>query len=34
MRGYLAVVAIALVVAATTAVVSRLTVYRNLRGLD
>ncbi len=34
LRGYLAVVAIALIVAATTAVVSRVTVYRNLRGLD
>lgn len=33
-RGYAAVVVIALVIAATTAVVSRLTVYRNLRGLD
>ncbi len=34
LRGYLAVVAIALIVAATTAVVSRVTVFRNLRGLD
>ncbi len=34
LRGYLAVVAIALIVAATTAVVSRFTVFRNLRGLD
>jgi len=34
LRGYLAVVAIALVVAVTTAIVSRLTVFRNLRGLD
>ncbi len=34
LRGYVAVVAIALVVAATTAVVSRVTVFRNLRGLD
>jgi cell division transport system permease protein len=33
-RGYLAVVVIAFVVAVTTAVVSRVTVYRNLRGLD
>jgi cell division transport system permease protein len=33
-RGYAAVVVIALVIAATTAVVSRVTVYRNLRGLD
>jgi cell division transport system permease protein len=33
-RGYAAVVAIALVIAVTTAVVSRLTVHRNLRGLD
>jgi cell division transport system permease protein len=33
-RGYAAVVGIALVVAVTTAVVSRVTVYRNLRGLD
>ncbi len=34
LRGYLAVIAIALIVAATTAVVSRVTVFRNLRGLD
>jgi cell division transport system permease protein len=34
LRGYLAIVAIALVVAGTTAVVSRHTVFRNLRGLD
>jgi cell division transport system permease protein len=34
LRGYLAVIVIALVVAITTAVVSRVTVYRNLRGLD
>jgi len=34
LRGYLAVAAIALIVAATTAVVSRVTVFRNLRGLD
>jgi cell division transport system permease protein len=33
-RGYAAVLAIALVVALTTAVVSRVTVFRNLRGLD
>jgi cell division transport system permease protein len=33
-RGYAAVVVIALVIAVTTAVVSRVTVYRNLRGLD
>lgn len=33
-RGYLAVVAVALVIAVTTAVVSRMTVHRNLRGLD
>lgn len=33
-RGYLAVIVIALVIAVTTAVVSRVTVYRNLRGLD
>jgi cell division transport system permease protein len=33
-RGYAAVVAIALVIAVTTAVVSRFTVHRNLRGLD
>jgi cell division transport system permease protein len=33
-RGYAAVVGIALLVAVVTAVVSRLTVYRNLRGLD
>lgn len=32
--GYLAIGGIALVVALTTAIVSRLTVYRNLRGLD
>jgi cell division transport system permease protein len=32
--GYLAMVAIAFVVALTAAVVSRVTVYRNLRGLD
>ena len=34
LRGYLAIVVIALVVAGTTAVVSRHTVFRNLRGLD
>jgi cell division transport system permease protein len=34
LRGYLAVVMIAFIVAVTTAVVSRVTVYRNLRGLD
>jgi cell division transport system permease protein len=34
LRGYAAVVMIAFVVAVTTAVVSRVTVYRNLRGLD
>lgn len=34
LRGYLSVIAIALVVAGTTAVVSRFTVFRNLRGLD
>ncbi len=34
LRGYFAVVMIAFVVAVTTAVVSRVTVYRNLRGLD
>jgi cell division transport system permease protein len=34
LRGYAAVLAIALVVALTTAVVSRVTVFRNLRGLD
>ncbi len=34
LRGYAALVAIALLIAATTAVVSRVTVYRNLRGLD
>ncbi|MGL5116155.1 MAG: cell division protein FtsX [Beijerinckiaceae bacterium] len=34
LRGYAAVFAIALVVALTTAIVSRVTVYRNLRGLD
>jgi cell division transport system permease protein len=33
-RGYLAVTVIAIIVAITTAVVSRVTVYRNLRGLD
>jgi cell division transport system permease protein len=33
-RGYLAVTTIAIIVAVTTAVVSRITVYRNLRGLD
>jgi cell division transport system permease protein len=33
-RGYGAVIVIALVIAVTTAVVSRITVYRNLRGLD
>jgi cell division transport system permease protein len=33
-RGYLAVGLIAIIVAITTAVVSRMTVYRNLRGLD
>ncbi|MFM9973011.1 MAG: cell division protein FtsX [Beijerinckiaceae bacterium] len=33
-RGYLAVIVIAVIVAITTAVVSRVTVYRNLRGLD
>jgi cell division transport system permease protein len=33
-RGYAAVVGVALAIAATTAVVSRLTVRRNLRGLD
>jgi cell division transport system permease protein len=33
-RGYLAVIVIALVIAVTTAIVSRITVYRNLRGLD
>jgi cell division transport system permease protein len=33
-RGYAAVLAIALLIAATTAIVSRVTVYRNLRGLD
>ncbi len=33
-RGYLAVIVIAIIVAITTAVVSRVTVYRNLRGLD
>jgi cell division transport system permease protein len=33
-RGYLAVIVIAVIVAVTTAVVSRVTVYRNLRGLD
>jgi cell division transport system permease protein len=33
-RGYLAVIMIAGIVAVTTAVVSRVTVYRNLRGLD
>jgi cell division transport system permease protein len=33
-RGYAAVVVIALVIAVTTAVVSRITVRRNLRGLD
>ncbi len=33
-RGYAAVVLIALVIAVTTAVVSRVTVHRNLRGLD
>jgi cell division transport system permease protein len=33
-RGYLAVIVIALVIAVTTAVVSRITVRRNLRGLD
>ena len=33
-RGYFAVIVIAFVVAITTAVVSRVTVYRNLRGLD
>ncbi len=33
-RGYAAVVAVALAIAATTAVVSRVTVFRNLRGLD
>jgi cell division transport system permease protein len=34
LRGYLAVVVIAFIVAITTAIVSRMTVYRNLRGLD
>jgi cell division transport system permease protein len=34
LRGYLAVGVIAIIVAITTAVVSRVTVYRNLRGLD
>jgi cell division transport system permease protein len=34
LRGYLAVFVIAFIVAITTAVVSRVTVYRNLRGLD
>jgi cell division transport system permease protein len=34
LRGYLAVTAIAIIVAITTAIVSRVTVYRNLRGLD
>jgi cell division transport system permease protein len=34
LRGYLAVVVIAFIVAITTAIVSRITVYRNLRGLD
>ena len=34
LRGYAAVIVIAFIVAITTAVVSRLTVYRNLRGLD
>jgi cell division transport system permease protein len=34
LRGYAALVVIALLIAATTAVVSRVTVYRNLRGLD
>jgi cell division transport system permease protein len=33
-RGYAAVIVIALVIAITTAVVSRFTVHRNLRGLD
>jgi cell division transport system permease protein len=33
-RGYAAIVAIALLVAAITAIVSRRTVFRNLRGLD
>jgi cell division transport system permease protein len=33
-RGYAAVIVIALVIAVTTAIVSRVTVYRNLRGLD
>jgi cell division transport system permease protein len=33
-RGYTAVIVIALVVAGTTAVISRVTVFRNLRGLD
>jgi cell division transport system permease protein len=33
-RGYAAVVLIALVIAVTTAIVSRVTVHRNLRGLD
>jgi cell division transport system permease protein len=33
-RGYAAVIAVALAIAVTTAVVSRVTVYRNLRGLD
>jgi cell division transport system permease protein len=33
-RGYAAVVVVALAIAVTTAVVSRVTVYRNLRGLD
>jgi cell division transport system permease protein len=33
-RGYAAIVAVALAIAVTTAVVSRVTVYRNLRGLD
>ncbi len=34
LRGYLAVVVIAIIVAITTAIVSRITVFRNLRGLD
>jgi cell division transport system permease protein len=34
LRGYAAMVAIAFVVALTAAIVSRVTVYRNLRGLD
>jgi cell division transport system permease protein len=33
-RGYLAVIVIAFVIAVTTAIVSRMTVHRNLRGLD